>query len=171
MEDPVCSVCDADSSPIWRRSEEGKVVCLECYTVVQKKAEKTTEGSTETPTPPPFLSSSTTVTTTRKRKGGKRGPKGGGGSEKASSSQPPPVHNPQQGRRSLIKGKVSIYYNDCSFHFLFGFTSSLFTLPVWFHFLFDFTSILLSPYYLQPIKAPAPEPRLQTSNSVLHKVK
>lgn len=54
-------------------------------------------------------------------------------------------------------------------HFLFVYTS-LFTLPIWFHFLFDFTSILLSPYYLQPIKAPAPEPRLQTSNSVLHKV-
>ena len=65
MEDPVCSVCDADSSPIWRRSEEGKVVCLECYTVVQKKAEKTTEGSTETPTPPPFLRGSETGSESR----------------------------------------------------------------------------------------------------------
>ena len=105
MEDPICSVCEADSSPIWRRAEEGKVVCLDCYTN-HKKVEKAVEGSTDTPTPPPF-SSSPAPTTTRKRKGGRRGPKGGGSaSEKSSSSQPPQVSNQQQGRRTLLKGKV-----------------------------------------------------------------
>lgn len=109
MEDPICSICEADSSPIWRRAEEGKVICLECYTN-HKKVEKAAEGSTDTPTPPPFNSSPAPTTTTRKRKGGKRGPKGGGAaSEKSSSSQPPQINNQQQGRRTLIKGRVSLY--------------------------------------------------------------
>lgn len=46
----TCSRCLVTSSSIWRRTEGGDVMCLECYTV-HRKTEK--ERADHQPTPPP----------------------------------------------------------------------------------------------------------------------
>lgn len=109
--EPVCSFCSIDSSPIWRRTDDGRIICLECHTKVKKEDKASAiehsarDVVSSSSTPPPL-----TQTTTRKRKGGRKGTKGGGG-EKVSSVSSRSSHStvvtPQQGRRTLIKGNVS----------------------------------------------------------------
>jgi hypothetical protein len=93
------------TSLIWRRTEEGNVICLDCYTA-QKKNEKQPSndvtGGTPPP-PPPTPSSSSTTVTTRRRKGGRKGGRGGIDKSSSTASTSQPVQ--QKGRRSLIKGK------------------------------------------------------------------
>jgi hypothetical protein len=103
--EPTCWSCQVKTSLIWRRTEEGNVICLDCYTA-QKKNEKQPSndvtGGTPPP-PPPTPSSSSTTVTTRRRKGGRKGGRGGIDKSSSTASTSQPVQ--QKGRRSLIKGK------------------------------------------------------------------
>ena len=117
--EPVCSNCQITTSPIWRRNEEGKIVCLDCSSS-QKKQEKV--SNTETNRTQPAVASGPSITTRKKR--GKRNARGG--VEKASVNSINQTSQ-QKGRRSLLKGKVSddnnkhsLYHNRLSFQTTFS---------------------------------------------------
>ena len=103
--EPLCSECKATSSPIWRRSNEGHVLCIDCHTVSKKRETQEKASSEPVSTPPPV--------TTRKRRGGKKTTRGDKNRAGSVNAQPYNGNNHFKGRRSLMKGKVSRQYNMC----------------------------------------------------------
>ena len=109
--EPQCSTCQATSSPMWRRNEEGATICLECHSLLKKQDKEMKEKVPDSNTHAQF---------SRKRKGNKRstkGDKGKGGVSRSSNSPVVGNRGQQQGRRSLFKSKVSkIKYHKYKFN-------------------------------------------------------
>lgn len=103
-----CTICQATSSPVWRRNEDDAVVCLECHT--RKKTEDDKAGSIRNSTPSAAASSDNSTTnqapTSKKRKNNKRSKLDRAG----RSSNSPLVNSTSKasyrGRRTITKETV-----------------------------------------------------------------
>lgn len=96
-----CSICQATSSPIWRRNEDDTVVCLECHS--NKKAEKNAAGNSDS------SGSGGTSQVPKKKKNNRRNK-----IERAGRSSNSPLVNTvnkitYKGRRSLAKDIVILF--------------------------------------------------------------
>ena len=107
--EPECTKCHVTSSPIWRRNEDGAILCLECHSAA-KKLEK--ERSSES-TPQPQNAGQSTASGNHSYKKGKKGGKKGGKGDKNKNSGGVSVQvssgankGIQKSRRTLYKSKV-----------------------------------------------------------------
>ena len=102
---PVCSRCQATNSPVWRRRENGTIVCLECYAECRKKEGESSDKPTSEP--------NTTSLPLKKKRGKKGGYRGRSNASTASASPVPTYQQPQQNRKSLFKSRVSYQLIKC----------------------------------------------------------
>ena len=107
--EPECTKCHVTSSPIWRRNEDGAIVCLECHSTAKKLEKERLSESVPQPQNAGQSSASGNQSYKKGKKGGKKGAKGdkgknsGGVSVQMSSGANKGI---QKSRRTLHKSKV-----------------------------------------------------------------
>ena len=155
--EPECSKCHVTSSPIWRRNEDGAIICLECHSAAKKLERERLAEAASQPQNASQPSASGNHTYKKGKKGGKKGGKGdknknsGAGSVQVASGANKGV---QKSRRALFKSKVSAVAIILAERIEIGCDLYL----------------LFWRVYSKPVKAVVPEPMLRTSDSIVYKV-